>query len=148
MQSEFPPDLPLLQHHLATGEVLCVMFPLLTRLLFIDTRVSAAAGPLVALAPLGDSTADRLKALRRLRPGFADPADLTLLAWPKYVSTFEQAGLWDIVARRLEPGGHRLALTQGRAALDRLKRMERLQVLGAITGSGYHTLWAVAPARS
>ena len=142
MDSDFLIDVGEVRESLASAEVISVFFPLLQKVLLIDTRHDEVEGPMVKVATVAASMEHRLRALRRMRPRFDRPQNITLIPWPKYVETFLNMGVWEIIADRLRETGHAETVEQGERALARLRRMEKGEILAAITGEGYETLWA------
>lgn len=142
MDSDFLVDLSELRENLATAEVISIFFPLLQKVLLIDTRHDDLEGPMVRVASVAASMEHRLRALRRMRPRFPRPDNIALVPWPKYVDTLMTLGLWEILAQRLRESGHSESVDKGERALAKLRRMERNEVISAITGDGYETLWA------
>lgn len=96
---------------------------------------------MVKVATVAGSEEERVRSLRRMRPHFSQPKGVTFLRWQKHVDSLLTLGLWDIVVQRLADSGYSIAVEQGKRALVRLREMERMQVVSAITGEGYETLW-------
>lgn len=142
MDSDFLIDVSEVQDSLASAEVISIFFPLLQKVLLIDTRHNATEGPMVRVAAVAASMEHRIRSLRRMRPRFDRPQTITLIPWPKYVDTLLNMGVWDLIAGRLRGTGHPEAIEQGTRALKRLRRLEQNEVLAAISGTGYETLWA------
>ncbi len=142
MDSDFLIDVGEVRESLASAEVISVFFPLLQKVLLVDTRHDEVEGPMVKVATVAASMEHRVRALRRMRPRFDRPQNITLIPWPKYVDTFLNMGVWEMIADRLRETGHQETVEQGERALARLRRMEKGEILAAITGEGYETLWA------
>jgi hypothetical protein len=142
MDSDFLVDVDEVRECLASAEVISIFFPLLQKVLLIDTRHDAHEGPMVKVASVAASMEHRIRALRRMRPRFDRPQSVTLVPWPKHVETLTSLGVWEMVAERLRATGHEEAVEDGVKALKKLRRMEHNEVVSAITGHGYETLWA------
>ena len=56
-----------------------VFFPTFHRSLIIDTRFNSDTGPFIKLMPMARSPQDRMRSIRRLRPQFPRPSNLTLI---------------------------------------------------------------------
>ena len=73
--------------NVSEAEVMSVFFPTFRRALIIDTRSNESVGPFVRLMPMARSPQDRMRSIRRLRPQFPRPANLTLIPWQRYVDS-------------------------------------------------------------
>jgi len=142
MDSDFLIDVSEMRDSLVSAEVISIFFPLLQKVLLIDTRHDEYEGPMVKVANVAASMEHRLRALRRMRPRFDRPQTVTLVPWPKHVETLMSLGVWEMIAERLRATGHEEAVEEGVKALKKLRRMEHNEVVSAITGNGYETLWA------
>lgn len=141
MEGNFLFDIEHVIQNIGEAEVMSVFFPTFRRSLIIDTRHSEAAGPFVRLMPMARSPQDRMRSIRRMRPEFPRPTNLTLIPWQRYVSSLVESGVWDRIVERLGESGDPEAVAACEAALDELRRLERDELVAAITGQGYHTLW-------
>jgi hypothetical protein len=142
VDSDFLVDVSEVRDTLASAEVISIFFPLLQKVLLIDTRHDQYEGPMVKVATVAASMEHRIRSLRRMRPRFDRPQTITLVPWPKHVETLTALGVWDLIANRLRDTGHTEAVEEGLKALKKLRRMEHNEVVSAITGQGYETLWA------
>lgn len=142
MDSDFLIDVSEVRDCVASAEVISIFFPLLQKVLLIDTRHDEFEGPMVRVATVAASMEHRIRALRRMRPRFERPQTVTLVPWPKHVETLMSLGVWDMIADRLRETGHGESVDEGLKAIKKLRRMEHNEVVSAITGHGYETLWA------
>ncbi len=136
-------DIDAITRNVDEAEVVTFYFPLLGKTLLIDTRTSEHVGPMVRVVPMADSSAERLRSLRRLRPELPRPTSLTLIPWNRSIDSITNLGVWEHIARRLNEqrdGEQYCAI--GRRCLQRLRTLERAELRSAITGERYHTIWA------
>lgn len=142
MEGNFLFDIEDVLQNVQRSEVMSVFFPTFRRSLIIDTRHNDDAGPFVKLMPMAKSPQDRMRSIRRMRPGFPRPTNLTLIPWQRYVSSLVASGVWDRILARVEESGYQDALEACEKALDELRQLERDELTAAITGDNYHTLWS------
>ncbi len=126
-----------------TAEVITFRFMLLEKRLLVDNRSNEIDGPMARLVPRVQSSEERFRAIRRMRPRFALPEKLTAIWWPKYVKTLQTTGVWSAVVERMAESGFPNSVRQCEQVLRELYDLEREQVRGAITGGeGFQTVWA------
>ena len=143
MEGNFLFDIKDVIENIRDAEVMSVFFPNFHRSLIVDTRFSDDTGPFVKLLPIARSPQDRMRSIRRLRPQFPRPSNLTLIPWQRYVDSLVDSGVWDRIVDRIRESGDREALASCEAALNELRRIERDELVAAITGNNnYHTLWS------
>jgi hypothetical protein len=142
MEGNFLFDIKDVIQNIGDAEVMSVFFPTFHRSLIIDTRFNSDTGPFVKLMPMARSPQDRMRSIRRLRPQFPRPSNLTLIPWERYVDSLVDSGVWDRIVDRVRESGDRDALASCEAALNTLRQMERDELIAAITGKDYHTLWS------
>ncbi|MFN8535626.1 MAG: hypothetical protein U0556_18975 [Dehalococcoidia bacterium] len=123
------------------AEVISVYFPLLARTLVLDLRTDESSEPFIRVMPMVGSIEERYRILKKLRPQFSQPEEITLVPWPKYVESLVRLGLWDRLTRRLRDGGFYGSLADAGQALDELRELEHATVQSAIKGRGFRTLW-------
>ena len=123
------------------AEVLSFFFPLIRKSLIIDTRVSSEEQPMVRLAPQAGSLEERYRSIRRMRPSFPRPDNVTAIPWPKYVQSLVDCGAIAALQRRLESLGDHAPIRSLKRALAELRRLEQQELALAIRGEEYHTLW-------
>lgn len=141
MDSDFLVDISEIKRNIETAEVVALYFPLLRKTLLIDTRYSSVEGPLAKVVPMASSVEERFKSLRKLRPHFAVPESITVMAWPKYVESLRRLGILDRIAERLERSGYTQAVKACHKGFNDLLKLERQEVVRAIKGNNYRSLW-------
>lgn len=142
MEGNFLFDMDEVIRSVKGAEVMSVFFPSLQRSLVVDTRSDAANGAFVGLLPMARSPQDRMRSIRRMRPGLPRPRNLTLIPWQRYISSLVSSGVWDSILERVGESGDGEALADCEKALAELMELEREETIGAITGENHHTLWA------
>jgi hypothetical protein len=146
MDFDYRVDISEVQRGIDSSEVIALYFPLLRKTLLMDTRHNAVDGPLIKVVPMASSAEERFRELRRLRPRFPRPESLTLIPWPKYVSSLVQLEVWDHIVRRFVDVGSPDIVRQCEACLRELRDAEREELRRAITGEHYQSLWDVSGA--
>ena len=141
MEGNFLFDIDQVIQNVSEAEVMSVFFPTLRRALIVDTRSNESVGPFVRLMPMARSPQDRMRSIRRLRPQFPRPANLTLIPWQRYVDSLVESGVWDQIVERIRQSGDEAAVSACSQALNDLRQMERDELVSAITGHNYHTIW-------
>lgn len=141
MDNEFGIDLADVERNIDSAEVLSIYFPLLARTLIVDMRTTSTSGPLIKLMPMVRSMNERFRVLRRLRPEFGKPENITVIPWPKYVDSMVRLGIWDKLMARLADGGYLDSIGEARAAMEEMRETEHAVVQGALKGRGFQTLW-------
>ena len=142
MEGNFLFDLNEVIRNVKSAEVMSVFFPAFHRSLIVDTRFSDSEGPLVRLMPMARSPQDRMRSIRRMRPGLPRPRNLTLIPWQRFVPSLVSSGVWDSILDRVRESGDAEALAACEKALADLLELEREETIGAITGEKYHTVWS------
>jgi hypothetical protein len=135
-------DIDAITRNVDEAEVVTFYFPILGKTLLIDTRWSEHVGPMVRIVPMADSSAERLRSLRRLRPELPRPTSLTFIPWNRSVASLTGLGVWEHITRRF--ADHRDAARYGETAgacLARLRALEARELRSAVTGERYHTIW-------
>ncbi len=141
MDGDFRTDIDGILEQVATAEIVSFYFPLLRKSLLVDMRFTAEDDPLVLVAPAVSSPEERLRKLRRLRPQFPRPEDIALVMWPHHAAALQRSGVLDGVRERLEEARRAAPLAALENALRHLANLEREELVKAITGDQYHTLW-------
>ncbi|MEX1255467.1 MAG: hypothetical protein WEE64_14105 [Dehalococcoidia bacterium] len=141
MDSEFRIDISEVQRSIDFAEVVALYFPLLRKTLLLDARTNHVDGPMIKVVPMASSPEERFRELVRLRPRFAKPDSITIIPWPKYVSSLVRLEVWDHIVRRYLDLGSPEIVRQCEACLNELRVMEREEFARAITGENYETLW-------
>ena len=124
------------------AEVMAVFFPKFGHSVVIDERIQESDPPLVRVVPMARSIADRLRSIKRMRPGLPRPRDIVAVPWVGYVEAMQSSGLWNKIIDRIEESGYAEALEAADKAFDELVRMERKELAQLIIGDQYETLWA------
>ena len=141
MEGNFLFDIDQVIQNVSEAEVMSLFFPTFRRSLIIDTRTNDTVGPFVRLMPMARSPQDRMRSIRRLRPQFPRPSNLTLIPWQRYVSSLVESGVWDQIVDRIRQSADEEALSACERALVELKKLEHEELTDAITGRNYHTIW-------
>ena len=125
---------------LREADVVVIGFGWLSERLLIDGRSNESAGPYVRVVEPVRSPQDRVRQLRKLRPGFGDPESFVFFPWAGRVDSFVTAGLFERILDRC--AGDQTASDDARAALRRLFELDREDIRQAIAGGEkYHTLY-------
>lgn len=127
---------------ISNAEVLAVFFPKFGQSVVIDVRPKDGEPPLVRVVPMARSIADRLRTIKRMRPGLPRPQDIVAVPWVGYVDAMKTSGLWGKIVERIEQAGFPEAIEAADRAFDELVRMERRELAQLIMGDQYETLWA------
>lgn len=141
MDRDFPLDLDEARSSIEQAETLALYFPYFRKTLLLDLRTTPVDPPLVRVVPMVRSGEERLRVLAQLRPRLGRPESVTMIAWPRYVSSVKALGVWQAAVDRMAATGW----PQAEAALERCYREllaeERAELLRACTGDGYRTVW-------
>ena len=143
-EGDFGIDLQKVKETIDDAEVMSLFFPSLRKSLIIDVRTNEKDGPMVRVMPMAASPQERLRGLRRMRPGFPRLRSLTLIPWLRYIDSLETTGVWERVIDRLSqasPGNEELLATC-EAALKELKNLEKAELLAVVRGDNYRTIWS------
>ncbi len=146
MDTEYHLDYGAILKTVRKADVIAFRFVTVPMRLLIDNRFSDADAPMLKLVPRAGSAAERFKSLKVLRPRFRLPPKITAIWWPRYINGLVDSGVWDAVTQRIVDNGFPAAAAECDALLQELRRMERLEMLNAIDGEGYRTLWPVGRA--
>ena len=124
------------------AEVMAVFFPKFGQSVVVDVRPKEGEPPLVRVVPMARSIADRLRTIKRMRPGLPRPQDIIAVPWVGYVEAMKTSGLWGKVVDRIEDSGYASAVEDAEKAFNELVRLERRELAQLIMGDQYETLWA------
>ena len=141
MDGEFVDDLNDVLSNVSGTEVISMFFPTFRRALVIDTRSNDTDGPMLRVMPMAASPQERMRSIRRLRPGFPRLQSLTLIPWSRYVDSLVRLGVWEQLAQRLEASGLKDAGLVCDSVLGELKRLEKAEMAAVVLGENYHTIW-------
>lgn len=124
-----------------SAEVLTVGFALFPERLVTDFRHSDLVAPLIEVAQPMGSAEERVRDIRRRRPGLGSPERFYFFMWPRSVEALVDFGLWQRIADRVEVANHADLGTSVPDALAVLRQLERDEKVQAINGPRYRTLW-------
>jgi len=141
MDMDYPVDLPEVLEIVDSADVVIVRFSTVPKRLLLDFRGSASQPPLVRLVRRVRSAEERFRELRRLRPGVDLPDQIMTFHWPKDVSSLERLGVLSRIADKARRTGHPDIETQCVQVFDELLALERDELVAAVAGEGYQTLW-------
>ena len=144
MEGNFLFEIDEVLRNVQEAQVMSIFFPSFRRALIIDTRSNADDGPMVRLMPMASSPQDRVRSIRKLRPGFPRLQNLTLIPWQRYVDSLVNLGVWEKIVKRFEESGDPKAIQACDAALTELRRLERQELVAAISGDNYQTIWSTS----
>jgi hypothetical protein len=142
MEGNFLFEMDEVFRNIQAAEVMSIFFPALRKALVVDTRFNATDGPMVRLLPMAGSPQERLRSIRRLRPGFPRLQNLTLIPWQRYVDSLVTMGVWAKIEDRIKESGDVSAIEACGAALSELRHAERRELYAVIVGEGYQTIWS------
>lgn len=125
-------------------DVVAFRFVTVAERLLLDNRHSEVDPPMVKLVPKVNSAEERFKSLKVLRPRFKLPQKISAIWWPRYIDSLVETGIWDAIVRRIVDSGYPTAAAECDEILAELRRMERAELVNAISGEGYQTLWPAA----
>jgi len=141
MDGEFVLNMDEVIESVENADVMSLYFPALSKAVVIDTRTNETDGPMITLLPMAASPEERLRSLRRLRPGFPRVSELTVVEWTRYVDSLATLGVWDRIVQRFAESGQDNAVGACEVVLGELRRLERAELAAAVLGTNYHTLW-------
>ena len=144
MEGNFLFEIDEVLRNVQEAEVMSIFFPSFRRALIIDTRSNTDDGPMVRLMPMASSPQDRVRSIRKLRPGFPRLQNLTLIPWHRYVDSLVNLGVWEKIVKRIEESGDPKAIQACDAALTEMRRLERQELVAAISGDNYQTIWSAS----
>ena len=142
MDDDFVLDVDEIMKSIDAAEIMSVFFPTFRKAVVIDTRSNATDGPMIRLMPMAASPQERLRSIRRLRPGFPRVHGLTLIPWPRYVDSLVSLGLWDRIVRRFKDAGQTEAVEACDTTLSELRLLEKEEFAAVVRGDNYHTIWS------
>ncbi len=142
MDSDFVFDLDDVMKNVENSEVMSIFFPTFRKAVVIDMRSNNTDGPMVRVMAMAASPQERLRSIRRLRPGFPRVRNLTVVPWPRYVDSLVGLGLWEKIVQRLERAGETKAVEACNSAFEELKQLEKQELAAVVRGDNYHTIWS------
>jgi hypothetical protein len=141
MDTDFRMDVDEINRNIDTAEVMGIYLPLIRKTLLIDTRSDAVDGSMIRVVPMANSMEERFRSVRRLRPRFPRPESITLIPWPKYVTSLKRLNIWDRVVQRFVNVGDMETVRACEKAFNELVALEKKEIVEAIRGERYTTLW-------
>lgn len=144
MDDEFALELDDILESIDSAEIMSLYFPTLWKTVVLDTRSNETHGPLVSVMPMVASPQERLKNIRRLRPGFTRVHNLTLIPWVRSIDSLVNHGIWQRIVDRFKRSGYLEAVAACDTVLEELRRLEKSEIAAAITGENYRTIWPVS----
>ncbi len=142
MDDDFVLDIDEIMKNIDAAEIMSVFFPTFRKAVVIDTRSIPTDGPMIRLMPMAASPQERLRSIRRLRPGFPRVHSITLIPWPRYVDSLVSLGLWDKIVQRFRDAGQPEAVETCERILSELRRLEKDEFAAVVRGENYHTIWS------
>ena len=143
MNSDFMYDIDGMIKSIDSADVVSIFFPSFRKALVVDPRSNERHSAMVQIAPMASSPQERLRLIRRQRSGLPRVRNLAVIPWTRYVDSLIRLGLWDKLIERLESEGEDEAVEECERALTELRQMEREELVNAIAGRNYHTIWSV-----
>lgn len=142
-RDDFAVNLEELFNDIDNAEVVSISFPTFDRAAVFDMRSSESEGPMLRLMPMVSSPRERIRSVRRLRPGFPRATSLTVIPWHGYVDTLVQNGIWHKLVERFSHSGPnpRESMDTCDSVLRELRQSEKSEMTAAIIGDNYHTIW-------
>lgn len=141
MDNEYRLDRDAILRTVRGSDVVAFRFVTIPMRLLIDNRFSDADAPMIKIVPKVESAEERFKSLKALRPRFKLPPKISAIWWPRYVQTMRETGIWAAIIDRMSDSGYPVVAEECDDVFDELLRLERMEVVNAIGGEGYRTLW-------
>ncbi|MBI5288396.1 MAG: hypothetical protein HY873_05445 [Chloroflexi bacterium] len=141
MDNEYHLDREAILRTVRTADVVAFRFVTVPMRLLVDYRFTEKDAPMVKVVPKVDSAEERFKSLKMLRPRFKLPQKISAIWWPRHIATLRETGIWDAMVDRIVESGFQAMSTRCDEVFEELRRMERMEVVNAIGGEGYRTLW-------
>ncbi len=142
MNSDFMFDIDGMIKSIDSADVVSIFFPSFRKALVVDPRSNEKHSAMVQIAPMASSPQERLRLIRRQRSGLPRVRNLAVIPWTRYVDSLIRLGLWDKLIERLESEGEDEAVEECERALTELRQMEHEELVNAIAGRNYHTIWS------
>ncbi|MBM2826507.1 MAG: hypothetical protein HW403_571 [Dehalococcoidia bacterium] len=148
LDSSFPVDMSEVKKLIDTSDVLLIRFTTVQKRLLLDFRYTSLGdgrgvevAPMVTLVDRAPSTEQRFRELKQLRPHLPMPDHIMSFRWPRKVSSLDDAGIVDWLVQRLSREGYSEVGKDCLDLLHQLRRAEENELVAAIKGDGYHTIW-------
>lgn len=143
MDSDYRIDVSEVNRNIDAADVIALYFPLLRKTLLMDMRTNDVDGPMIRVVPMANTPEERFQSLKKMRPRFKKPDSITIIPWPKYVSSIMELGIWDHIVRRYAEIGTPVIVRRCEECYQELAKLEREEIRRAITGENYETMWGV-----
>lgn len=140
-RDDFAVDLQELFDDIDHAEVVSISFPSFAKSAVFDMRSNESEGPMLRIMPIASSPRERIRIVHRLRRSFPRTDCLAVIPWRGYVDTLVQTGVWDKLVDRLARSGRGDAADACDAMLKRLRHFEQVEMIAAVSGDSYHTIW-------
>ena len=141
MDNDFFLDYDEIVRTIRGADVITFRFVIVNQRLLIDNRSSEIDPPLVKVVPRASSVEERFRSLKQLRPRFRLPEKISAIWWPKSIDSLVEHGVWDAIVQRIVAGGFAQTAHDCDGVLEELRALERREIVNAISGESYQTLW-------
>jgi len=145
IDGDFELDVNEILAELSEAEVISIFFPIFRKSLVIDLRSLEFSGPMIQIMHMVSSPQERLRAIRRARPGFPRRPNLAIFPWPRNVNSLVSEGIWEQLTKMLSDAGHQNSQESTDKALEDLNRLQKAELARVIIGENYHTIWTSQP---
>jgi hypothetical protein len=142
VNSEHPVSIRAVISVIRQANVLAMAFPMLRRALLVDLRTSPTVSAFVRLAPMARSPEERLKYFKRMRPALPELKEFSMVPWTRSVASLEPSGVFGALLEQIAATGDATAVSAARDALRQLMLLEQAEIVAAVRGENYRTLWA------
>ena len=141
LDADYRIDVSEVNRNLDVAEVVAMYFPMLRKTLLMDMRTNDIDGPMIRVVPMAKTPAERFHSLKKMRPRFGKPDTITIIPWPKFITTLVELGVWDHIVRRYADLGSPEMVRQCEKCYAELVRSWDAEMRNAITGENYETIW-------
>ena len=141
MDNDFFLDYGEIIRTIRAADVITFRFVIVNQRLLIDNRSSEIDPPLVKVVPRASNVEERFRSLKQLRPRFRLPEKISAIRWPKSIANLVERGVWDANVQRIIAGGFAATARDCDGVLEELRALERREIVNAISGESYQTLW-------
>ena len=150
LDSDSQIDLDRVVQNIDEADVITIYFPLLGKTLILDTRRNENTGPLITIVPIATDSVARYQSFRKLRPSFPRPQSISMIPWSRRIESLTRLGIWSHVMDRVKDltPDYRSFVEAADLCLHELRELEMLELLRAVSGEQYQTLWAASSSRN
>ena len=141
MNGEYQASIEEIVQVVRATDVFELFFPMLNRTLLVDLRTNAVYPPFVRLVPMARSPKERIQYLLRMRPGLPGVEHMTMIPWNRYARSLVTTGVSKALVERVADTGDGNAVEAVQKALEELTRLENTEMIAAVTGENYQTVW-------